>query len=282
MKFQKIVDDIYRLGVNIEDENYLFEGIWPIPHGISINSYLIKGEKNVLIDLTQDIMDFPKAITGQMEEVNLAVEDIDIIVINHMEPDHSSWLREFCKKNTKGVIYCTKKAVPLLEAFAGVPADRAVAVTDGMTLEVGDYELQFFETPNIHWPETMMTYETKRKILFACDAFGSYGKVEDDTIFDDQLSEEKHAFLENEALRYYANIVSAFSGFVLKGLTKLSGLDYQDHLSFPRNYLAGEPRRDHRSLQTLCRVQQGARRTGDYPGLVQHVRQYKIHAESCG
>ena len=227
MKFQKIVDDIYRLAVNIEDEKYLFEGIWPIPHGISINSYLIKGEKNVLIDLTQDIMGFPKAITEQMEGVSLSVEDIDIIVVNHMEPDHASWLREFCKKNTKGVIYCTKKAIPLLEAFAGVPADRAVAITDGMTLEVGDYELQFFETPNIHWPETMMTYETKRKILFACDAFGSYGKVVDDTIFDDQLSEEKHTFFENEALRYYANIVSSFSSFVLKGLTKLSGLDIE-------------------------------------------------------
>ncbi|MGM0656191.1 MAG: FprA family A-type flavoprotein, partial [Thermodesulfobacteriota bacterium] len=225
MKFQKIVDDVYRLAVNIEDENYLFEGIWPIPHGISINSYLIKGEKNVLIDLTQDNMDFPKAITGQMEEISLAVEDIDIIVVNHMEPDHSGWLRDFCKKNTKGVIYCTKKAVPLLEAFGEVPADRAVAITDGMTLEVGDYELQFFETPNIHWPETMMTYEKKRKILFACDAFGSYGKVADDAVFDDQLSEEKHAFFENEALRYYANIVSTFSSFVLKGLTKLSGLD---------------------------------------------------------
>ena len=93
MKFQKIVDDIYRLAVNIEDENYLFEGIWPIPHGISINAYLIKGEKNVLIDLTQDIMEFPKAITGQMEGLSLAVEDIDIIVVNHMEPDHAGWLR---------------------------------------------------------------------------------------------------------------------------------------------------------------------------------------------
>ncbi|WP_321494389.1 FprA family A-type flavoprotein [uncultured Desulfobacter sp.] len=225
MKFQKIVDDIYRLAVNIEDENYLFEGIWPIPHGISINAYLIKGEKNVLIDLTQNIMDFPSAITAQMEGVSLSVEDIDIIVVNHMEPDHAGWLREFCQKNTKGVIYCTKKAIPLLEAFAAVPADRAIAITDGMTLEVGDYELQFFETPNIHWPETMMTYETKRKILFACDAFGSYGKVEGDTFFDDQLSEEKHAFFENEALRYYANIVSTFSGPVLKGLAKLSGLE---------------------------------------------------------
>ena len=227
MKVQKIIDDIYRLAVNIEDETYLFEGIWPIPHGISINAYLIRAEKNVLIDLTQDIMDFPRVITEQMEGAALAVEDIDILVVNHMEPDHSGWLGQFCKKNTKAVIYCTKKAIPLLEAFGGVPADRAVAITDGMTLAVGDYELQFFDTPNIHWPETMMTYEKKRGILFSCDAFGSYGKLEDDTIFDDQLSQEKHAFFESEALRYYANIVSTFSPFVLKGLTKLSGLDIQ-------------------------------------------------------
>lgn len=225
MKIQKVVDDIYRLAVNIEDESYLFEGIWPIPHGISINSYLIKGEKNVLIDLTQNIMDFPKVITEQMEGASLAVEDIDIIIINHMEPDHSGWLNDFCKKNTKGVIYCTKKAIPLLKAFGEVPPERAVAITDGMTLTAGDYELQFFETPNIHWPETMMTYEKKRGILFSCDAFGSYGKVEDDTIFDDQLSQEKHKFLENEALRYYANIVATFSAFVLKGLSKLASLD---------------------------------------------------------
>lgn len=100
-----------------------------------------------------------------------------------------------------------------------------MAITDGMTLEVGDYELQFFDTPNIHWPETMMTYEKKRGILFACDAFGSYGKVEEDRIFDDQLSQEKKDFFENEALRYYANIVATFSSFVLKGLAKLGDLD---------------------------------------------------------
>ncbi len=225
MKIQNVVDDIYRLAVNIEDESYLFEGLWPIPHGISINSYLIKGEKNVLIDLTQDIMDFPRAITEQMEGASLAVEDIDIIIINHMEPDHSGWLHEFCKKNTKGVIYCTKKAIPLLEAFGEVPPERAVAITDGMILTAGDYELQFFDTPNIHWPETMMTYEKKRGILFSCDAFGSYGKVGDNTIFDDQLSPEEHKFFESEALRYYANIVATFSPFVLKGLSKLANLD---------------------------------------------------------
>lgn len=225
MNIQNVIDDVYRLSVNIEDETYLFEGIWPIPHGISINGYLIKSEKNVLIDLTQDIMDFPRAITEQMGEVSLGIEDIDIIVLNHMEPDHAGWLREFCRQNEKATIYCTQKAIPLLDAFASVPPERAVAITDGMILEVGDYELQFFDTPNIHWPETMMTFERKRGLLFSCDAFGSYGKVEESAIFDDQLSVEKHEFFENEALRYYANIVATFSTFVLKGLEKLQGLD---------------------------------------------------------
>jgi len=225
MHIKNVVDDIYRLSVNIEDKNYLFEGIWPIPHGISINGYLIKGEKNVLIDLTQDIFNFPQEFTQQMSGLTLAIEDIDILIVNHMEPDHSGWLREFCKKNSKAVIYCTKKAVPLLNAFAGVPAERAIAITDGMILEVGDYELQFFDTPNIHWPETMMTYERKRKILFSCDAFGSYGSIDENAIFDDQISSEKHKFFEEEALRYYANIVATFSPFVLKGLEKLGGLE---------------------------------------------------------
>ncbi len=225
MKIKRLIDDIYRLSVNIEDKSYLFEGMWSIPHGISINGYLIKGEKNVIIDLTQDVLDFPQEITDQMDEVALGTKDIDIIIINHMEPDHSGWLREFCKKNSKAVIYCTKKAIPLLEAFAEVPSERAIAITDGMVLEVGDYQLQFLDTPNIHWPETMMTYERKRGLLFSCDAFGSYGSVDEEAIFDDQISQEKHQFYENEALRYYANIVATFSAFVLKGLEKLRGLE---------------------------------------------------------
>jgi len=211
MKIHKIMDEIYRISVNIEDKDYLFEGIWPIPHGVSINGYLIKGEQNILIDLTQDIMDFPAEFSRQIESTSMALEDIDVLVVNHMEPDHSGWLGEFCKINTKAKIYCSEKAIPLLQAFASVPADRAIAITDGMTLASGDYELQFFNTPNIHWPETMMTYETKRGILFACDAFGSYGAVDEDAVFDDQISDEKQAFYEKEAIRYYANIVASFS-----------------------------------------------------------------------
>ncbi len=225
MKITNVIDGIYRISVNIEEEGYLFEGIWPVPNGVSINGYLIKGEQNVLIDLTQDIMDFPAEFARQIESASLALEDIDILAVNHMEPDHSGWLKDFCRINTKAKIYCTEKAIPLLKQFAGVSADRAVAITDGMTLDVGGYELQFFNTPNIHWPETMMTYETKRGVLFSCDAFGSYGSVDEDAVFDDQVSDEKHALYEKEALRYYANIVAGFSLPVQKGLEKLGGLD---------------------------------------------------------
>ncbi|HKL22892.1 MAG TPA: FprA family A-type flavoprotein [Tichowtungia sp.] len=225
MKINRIVDEIYRISVNIEDKDYLFEGIWPIPNGVSINGYLIKGEQNILIDLTQDIMDFPAEFSRQIESASVSFEDIDILVVNHMEPDHSGWLGEFCKVNTKAKIYCTEKAIPLLKAFADVPAERAIAIEDGMTITSGDYELQFFNTPNVHWPETMMTYEKKRGILFSCDAFGSYGAVDEDAAFDDQISDEKQEFYQKEAIRYYANIVASFSNFVLKGLDKLGGLD---------------------------------------------------------
>ncbi len=99
MKIHRVVDEIYRVSVNIEEKGYLFEGIWPVPSGVSINGYLIKGDRNVLIDLTQDIMDFPAAFSQQIESASISIEDIDILVINHMEPDHSGWLKDFCRKN---------------------------------------------------------------------------------------------------------------------------------------------------------------------------------------
>ncbi len=223
MKSVKMADGVYRMGVNIEPGN-LFEGIWSIPDGTSINSYVVKGEKTAVIDLTQDKDDFPGSITSQMEELGVNPDNIDYIIVNHMEPDHSGWLREFRKKNPAMEVYCSKKAVPLVKEFAGVE-ENVHAIEDGETLDLGAGKvLQFFETPNIHWPETIMTYEQSTKILFACDAFGSYGSV-NDAVFDDQLSDDEHAFFEKEALRYYANIVASFSTFVERGLKKLEGLE---------------------------------------------------------
>ncbi|MBM3861923.1 MAG: FprA family A-type flavoprotein [Verrucomicrobia bacterium] len=225
MNAQKIADDIYRIAVNIEDRDYRFEGIWPLPNGISINAYLIRDEKNVLIDLTQDIMDFPRDFSAQLGDASLSVEDIDIVVVNHMEPDHTGWLREFCARNSKAVIYCSEKAVPLLAAFMGIGAGRIVVVTDGMTLSLGRHELQFFSTPNIHWPETIMTWERTRGILFSGDAFGSYGSVPADVMSDGRITAERRRFYLDEARRYYANIVATFSASVLKGIEKIARLD---------------------------------------------------------
>ncbi|MDA3955679.1 FprA family A-type flavoprotein [Oceanispirochaeta sp.] len=224
MKSVEITKGVYRMGVNIEPGN-LFEGIWSIPDGTSINSYVVKGDKTAVIDLTQNKDDFPRSITSQMEEIGVSPANIDYIIVNHMEPDHSGWLRKFRTKNPEMEIYCSQKAVPLVNEFCGI-FDHVHAIKDGETLDLGQGKtLQFFDTPNIHWPETMMTFLVEDKILFSCDAFGSYGEVDDNAVFDDQLSSDQHEFFKKEALRYYANIVASFSAFVERGLKKLSGLD---------------------------------------------------------
>ena len=219
MKATKMADGVYRLGVNITEPDYLFEGIWPIPDGTSINAYMVKGEKTAVIDLTQDTAGFPHMLQDQMEDCGFDPTKIDCIVVNHMEPDHSGWLRSYREINPEAVIYCTKKAVPLVEQFSGI-TDRVHAVEDGETLDLGGGKvLTFFEMPNVHWPETMMTWLESEGILFSCDGFGSYGSV-DEAVFDDQCSQEKLEFYEREALRYYANIVASFSTFVERAIKK--------------------------------------------------------------
>ena len=219
MNATKMADGVYRMGVNITEPDYLFEGIWPIPDGTSINAYMVKGEKTAVIDLTQDIADFPKQLLDQMEGSGFEPAKIDYIIVNHMEPDHSGWLRKYRAINPDATIYCTKKAAPLVEQFSGI-TEGVHAVEDGETLDLGDGKvLTFLEMPNVHWPEVMMTWLDSEGILFACDGFGSYGAVEE-AVFDDQCSQEKLDFYEKEALRYYANIVATFSTFVERAIKK--------------------------------------------------------------
>ncbi len=214
-----MADGVYRMGVNITEPDYLFEGIWPIPDGTSINAYMVKGEKTAVIDLTQDIAGFPRMLLDQMEGSGFDPAKIDYIIVNHMEPDHSGWLRKYREINPDATILCTKKAVPLIEQFSGI-TEGVRGIEDGETLDLGEGKvLTFIEMPNVHWPETMMTWLESDGILFACDGFGSYGAVEE-AIFDDQCSQEKLAFYEREALRYYANIVATFSTFVERAIKK--------------------------------------------------------------
>ncbi len=223
MKATKITNGIYRLGINL-DSDMLFEGMWPMPNGISINSYVVRGAKTALIDLIEDVRNKPVEFEQELHSIPLQATDIDYLIINHMEPDHTSWLPEFYRQNPNLKFYLTKKGAALLKAFCGIDTNVHI-MKSGDILDLGEGKvLTFYETPNLHWPETMVTFEQSSGILFTCDAFGSYGAITD-VIFDDQLSTEQHDFFMQEALRYYANIIGGFSMFVEKAVDRLKDLD---------------------------------------------------------
>jgi flavorubredoxin len=222
MKAYSISDFIYGVHADIETTD-LFEGIWPIPQGVSLNSYVVKGEKIALIDLFRDWSNASGQVEAALASVGLSFGSIDYLILNHLEPDHSGWLREFREKNPRAEILATAKGINLVKSFFHI--DQGLrAVKDGDTLDLGGGKiLTFFETPNIHWPETMVTWEPLSGTVFSCDAFGSFGAL-GDRIFDDEFTREELAFFEKETLRYYANIVSSFSVFVERGIQKLAGL----------------------------------------------------------
>jgi anaerobic nitric oxide reductase flavorubredoxin len=218
----KMSDGIYRIGANIENGD-LFEGMWPIPDGVSLNSYVVKGEKIALVDLVRDWNNAPTVIQGQLSSIGLDFSDIDHLVLNHLEPDHTGWMLGFYGKDPGVQIITTEKGAEVLKGFFGIENNVRV-IKSGDTLDLGaGMELLFEEAPNVHWPETMVTYEKSSGILFSCDAFGAYGSV-GEAVFDDQISDEEHAFFDRESLRYYANIVSSYSAFVLRAIDKISDL----------------------------------------------------------
>ncbi len=223
MKASLMSTGIYHLGANITNGD-LFEGLWPIPDGVSLNSYIVKGEKTALIDLMRDWDDAPLVMEKELKGIDIDFSDIDYLILNHMEPDHTGWINGFLSKNPDITIILTKKAADLAREFFGVTENLRIVKT-GETLDLGNNKrLTFIEAPNVHWPETMVTYESESGTLFSCDAFGSYGSLEG-AVFDDQISDEKHDFFEQESLRYYANIVASFSTFVLRAIDKLKDLD---------------------------------------------------------
>lgn len=223
MKLHPITDRIYALHADIKSED-LFEGIWPIPYGVSLNSYLVRGEKIALIDLVRDWAGAPGELAGQLASIGLSLGDIDYLVLNHMEPDHTGWLLEFKEVNPDAQIVSTAKGLDLVRSFYKSD-DNMRAVKTGDRLDLGEgMSLDFIEAPNVHWPETMVTWAADGGVLFSCDAFGGYGAL-GDRVFDDEYSAEEHDFFETESLRYYSNIVSSFGLFVKRAIEKISGLD---------------------------------------------------------
>jgi anaerobic nitric oxide reductase flavorubredoxin len=223
MKAHRISDRIFALHADVRTED-LFEGIWPIPDGVSLNSYLVKGDRIALIDLVRDWGGAPAALESGLSQAGVGLADVDYLVLNHLEPDHTGWLAEFRKINPKVKILATAKGVDLVRSFYKVE-EGVEAVKTGDSLDLGaGMVLSFVEAPNVHWPETMVTFEPSSGTLFSCDAFGSFGML-GDRVFDDEYDSRELERFEAETLRYYSNIVASFGTFVRLAIEKLSGLD---------------------------------------------------------
>jgi len=215
MPVVQIKPDVYWIGVNDRTTD-LFEGLWPISReGVSYNAYLINDEKKALVDLAKGLKtdEFFANIAAIVE-----LSELDYVIVNHMEPDHTGVLRTLRQIAPDVTILGTPKTREMLASFYGI-AEKVKVVEDGETLPLGRRTLQFFHTPFVHWPETMMTFETSHRILFSCDAFGGYGALRG-AIFDDEYPDLD--FYQKEALRYYVNIVAKFSKPVLRAIEKLS------------------------------------------------------------
>lgn len=211
-----INDDIYWIGVN-DRKTRLFENLWPIPKGVAYNSYIIKDEKIALIDTVD--RSFMDDFIDNIDEISEG-KDIDYLVINHMEPDHSGSIKAIIARYPNIQIIGNKKTFPMLERFYGIK-DNLIEVKDGDIIDLGKHKLNFALIPMVHWPETMVTYESTTKTIFSGDAFGAFGTL-DGGIFDYEVDLD---WLEEEISRYYSNIVGKYGVPVQSALKKLESLD---------------------------------------------------------
>lgn len=212
-----ITDKIFWIGEN-DRRTDLFENMWPLPYGVSYNSYLINDEKTVLIDTLEygSSMDY----IDKIERI-LRGKSLDYLVINHMEPDHSGSIKMIVNKYPNVKLVGNIKTFKIVDAYFGLK-DNWLQVEDQDELDLGYHKLKFIMTPWVHWPETMMTYDLTEQVLFSGDAFGSFGAL-DGGIFDDEI--EFDTFYLNEMRRYYSNIVGKYSNMVQKAFVKLQGVD---------------------------------------------------------
>ena len=212
---REIKENLYYVGVN-DNTKQLFENLWPLPYGVSYNAYLVKDKNNVLIDtveypFNQDFFENIKEVIGD--------ENIDYVVVNHMEPDHSSSLVQLIEKYPEIKIVGNKKTMDMLNGFYGI-TNNVYEVKDGDKIEIGERTLSFYLTPMVHWPETMMTYIDGEGVLFSGDAFGAFGSLQNGIMDVDA----DMALVTDEMYRYYSNIVGKYGGPVEKAIEKLSTL----------------------------------------------------------
>ncbi|MCB9070948.1 MAG: FprA family A-type flavoprotein [Prevotellaceae bacterium] len=211
----KLAENLYYVGVN-DRHKTLFENMLPLPHGVSYNSYLLVDHKVALIDTVeapfaeQQLETIQRILNGRL---------VDYLIVNHMEPDHSSGIQALRMLYPQVQIVGNAKTLSMLQGFYGI-ADGLYEVKEGSELVLGKRTLRFYMTPMVHWPEVMMAYDVDNHILFSADAFGCFGTL-DAGILDTQLNLDMYW---NEMYRYYANIVGKYGSPVQTALKKICTL----------------------------------------------------------
>ncbi|MCM1076679.1 MAG: FprA family A-type flavoprotein [Bacteroides sp.] len=213
MKVTRISDRTYYIGVN-DRTSHLFEAMWPLPAGISYNSYLINGETSSAII---DGVEAAYALR-QIDHISELIGDRkpDYLIINHMEPDHSGAIRILRETYPDMTIVGNAQTLAMVKGFYGIDSNT-LTVKDGDTLKLGESTtLRFTLTPMVHWPETMMTYLEEEKTLFSGDAFGCFGAL-NGAVIDTDMDSDRYF---PEMVRYYSNIVGKYGQFVQRAIKK--------------------------------------------------------------
>ena len=216
---KKITDDLIWVGAN-DRRLAMFEGVYSVPNGVSYNSYLLLDDTTVLFDTVD------KAVGGvffQNVEHALGGRNLDFVVIQHMEPDHSATLGELLLRYPDVKVVCNQKILDMITQFFNLDlSKKAFVVKEGTTLNTGHHTLRFFMAPMVHWPEVMVTYDETTGTLFSADAFGTFGAL-NGAIFADEVDFANDYM--SEARRYYCNIVGKYGNQVQALLKKLHAVD---------------------------------------------------------
>lgn len=215
---RKINNDLYYIGAS-DRRLSLFENVYPIPRGVSYNSYVMLDEKNTLLDTADAAVgrQFFENIAGALQG-----RQLDYLIVNHMEPDHCALIEDLLLRYPQTTIVTNKKAAEMIRQFFDLDLkDRLMIVAEGDTLQTGKHTFHFVMAPMVHWPEAMVTYDSCDHILFSADAFGTFGAL-NGNIFADEV-EFEHEWL-NDARRYFTNIVGKYGCQVQALLKKASTL----------------------------------------------------------
>lgn len=215
---RKITEDLYWVGGN-DHRLALFENVHPISRGVSYNSYLLLDEKTVLFDtvdwsICSQFLENIKGVLGN--------RTLDYMVINHMEPDHAACIEEIILRYPKVKVICTEKAFMFMHQFGFNIEKNVIQVKEGDTMSFGKHNVAFVAAPMVHWPEAMVTFDTTNGVLFAADAFGSFGAL-DGKLFNDEVNFDRDWI--DDARRYYTNIVGKYGPHVQALLKKAGGLE---------------------------------------------------------